>query len=1108
MEAALRGRNLFNAKLAEQISRLKKPVDAASVQRREPASSRLELAQAALQQQQQQAGAAAAAALPTLKTAMSMPKSRLYSNGNAPSTASAAEAAAVAASAGGAGAWQSPDEAAEQLHAALVDALKAFAAAYRGGTNGGGAAAGSGDAGAPGLNYAAAVGGALGAASQGNGGTAHGPLNSAVSVPSRVLRHRSLLCCMLDTLVHQPSHFTGGEAVTDGLGRLLRQDLRDCFVHPLRRWPWHHSNDGIIPDPADAPGSSPVKPGSKAGSGNGVGDARSPGVASSQRGSWMNAGLETQQELAALLDVSSWLQLPPARTQSVKVGPRLPPAAVPASTAAAAAAATGLSNVAETSEAQALLRHGPGNAVGLETGVGGASSHNHTTQRGAGMQQVHDAAALAAAWPVASAAAVITGVAASGTAAAQQASGAGSWTAAAARASSVPTPALPLVAGMGGGIGSSRDGVVSSARAAQSLDGRKIGRAAGLEDFWHDNVDAASSSGAAITAGSTIAAAQALTSVAGLARGGTADALTGSVWLADMAASLVEEQGRGAPSPTKAHAISRNLVRPLTVDVPFGPPSDSLPQLGVGAQAIQFVKVTVPAPVALLQPAAATMPVQAGLTLQAGLPLPAAAGALRSASGEGLTTLSLQQQLRASSFAHASGVGAYVSADDAWLHAHTSLADTVAATVATSDVPHGPAVLQASLDPFFGQAGEQAQGLTARLDGMHSARGSTGSGSGQTLGTRSASAAPYKGPLEAWTADVLGQDPAYGSTEHVAAVGTSAVAAPLAPAPVAAMFAAPPAHSVSGTSLGPWLRADCDTSEGGATPPPDQGLAADAASDSVSEAASEALATVSARLRSVLSAAASVGRPPSGGGLDASHDEHVHEHPGTSQQPLVPAPATSAWSVNTAAATTHGAQLGGRHGPAAHAMPASASAAANTALKGSPPHAGVSIASTSPLVSQFLRSGSSDAPGSQPTRATTATSAASRTGSSGSGGGARPLSAMNQQHQQAKYTLLHGGQPARPATAGARGPESTRYAANGASGGTSSARATLKPPIAPQAVGAAGNSRSAAAPAATQAGHSSLLKPTASSAAKSAAASRISGSANSHNPLFSRQFRS
>lgn len=227
--------------------------------------------------------------------------------------------------------------------------------------------------------------------------------------------------------------------------------------------------------------------------------------------------------------------------------------------------------------------------------------------------------------------------------------------------------------------------------------------------------------------------------------------------------------------------------------------------------------------------------------------------------------------------------------------------------------------------------------------------------------------------------------------------------------------------------------------------------------------------------------------------MDASHDGSVHEHPGTSQQPLVPAPATSAWSVDATAA---------------HAMPASASAPSNATLKGSPPHAGVSIASTSPLVSQFLRSGSSDAPASPPTKAATATSAASRTGSSGSGGGARPLSVMNQQHPQAKYASLHGGQPARPTTAGARVPESTRYAANGARGGTSAARAALKPPIAPQAVGAAGNSRSAAAPAATQAGHSSLLKPTASSAAKSAAASRTSGSANSHNPLFSRQFRS
>jgi hypothetical protein len=39
---------------------------------------------------------------------------------------------------------------------------------------------------------------------------------------------------VLGTLSCHPAHFTGGQAVTDGLGELLRQDLRDSFLHPLR----------------------------------------------------------------------------------------------------------------------------------------------------------------------------------------------------------------------------------------------------------------------------------------------------------------------------------------------------------------------------------------------------------------------------------------------------------------------------------------------------------------------------------------------------------------------------------------------------------------------------------------------------------------------------------------------------------------------------------------------------------------------------------------------------------------------------------------------------------------------------------------------------------
>ena len=51
--------------------------------------------------------------------------------------------------------------------------------------------------------------------------------------PPRTFRHRSLLLSVIDTLSQAPAHFTGGEAVTDALGGLLRQDLRECFVHPL-----------------------------------------------------------------------------------------------------------------------------------------------------------------------------------------------------------------------------------------------------------------------------------------------------------------------------------------------------------------------------------------------------------------------------------------------------------------------------------------------------------------------------------------------------------------------------------------------------------------------------------------------------------------------------------------------------------------------------------------------------------------------------------------------------------------------------------------------------------------------------------------------------------
>ncbi|GAX72852.1 hypothetical protein CEUSTIGMA_g307.t1 [Chlamydomonas eustigma] len=58
---------------------------------------------------------------------------------------------------------------------------------------------------------------------------------STYSGPAGTLRHGSLLLCMLDTLAKHPAHFTGGSSVNDGqLGDMLRQELRDCFTHPLR----------------------------------------------------------------------------------------------------------------------------------------------------------------------------------------------------------------------------------------------------------------------------------------------------------------------------------------------------------------------------------------------------------------------------------------------------------------------------------------------------------------------------------------------------------------------------------------------------------------------------------------------------------------------------------------------------------------------------------------------------------------------------------------------------------------------------------------------------------------------------------------------------------
>ena len=81
--------------------------------------------------------------------------------------------------------------------------------------------------------------------------------------------------------------------VTDGLGELLLQDLRDCFVHPLRR------------PPQDATLAAAESP-----SGDDVWNSTAAAVADS-RGMGMLDVEDTRHELEALLDASKWLRLRP-----------------------------------------------------------------------------------------------------------------------------------------------------------------------------------------------------------------------------------------------------------------------------------------------------------------------------------------------------------------------------------------------------------------------------------------------------------------------------------------------------------------------------------------------------------------------------------------------------------------------------------------------------------------------------------------------------------------------------------------------------------------------------------------------------------------------------
>ena len=210
VEAALRRRNLFNGKLAEQISKLKKSPEEGTAGDRHPSQSP-----------------------PLRPTHLSRQMSE------APHASS-----------------PDPTTVREQLNTAILTSLRAFASALEGGP--------SSPSPSP-------------SKSPSSSSPRPRPLPGG---PSRSLRHRSLLLCVLDTLAHHPAHFTGGEAVTDGLGELLQQDLRSCFVHPLRV------------DPKDSCGALV----------SGLGAAGGEGAAST-------GFAETHWELEVLLDAAKWSRL-------------------------------------------------------------------------------------------------------------------------------------------------------------------------------------------------------------------------------------------------------------------------------------------------------------------------------------------------------------------------------------------------------------------------------------------------------------------------------------------------------------------------------------------------------------------------------------------------------------------------------------------------------------------------------------------------------------------------------------------------------------------------------------------------------------------------------